>query len=99
MQKGKKNKYAVTRGTEDLGGRSVLSSIFRGSMKSQVKAKTSAMTPPSITVQPFTMLHLDISSNSVRSIDDALDVLTASETIHGRWRGLVDLLKLRVVRL
>jgi len=89
VQKGKKNRYAVTRGTEDLGGRSVLSSIFRGSMKSQVKAKTPGTTPPSITVQPFTMLHLDISSNSVRSIDDALDVLTASETIHGyRVKGV-----------
>jgi hypothetical protein len=84
---GKRNKTAVTRGGEDSlgGGRSVMSSIFRGCMKSIVKARTPTPTQPSITVQPFTMLHLDLGPR-IRSIDDALDVLTASEAIHGGYR-------------
>ncbi len=52
-------------------------------MKSIVKAKSTGQSKPSITTQPFTMLHLDISHDSVRSIDQALDQLTHSEIIHG----------------
>jgi hypothetical protein len=64
-----------------LAGTSLLSAIFRGSIKSCVKAK-SVKTAPSITVQPFTMLHLDIL-DSVRSVEDALDHMTHTEPIHG----------------
>ncbi|WIA40817.1 hypothetical protein OEZ86_004495 [Tetradesmus obliquus] len=78
----KKNKAAVTRGREDLGGSSLLSAIFRGSIKSCVKAKGVKSAAPSITVQPFTMLHLDVL-DSVRSVEDALDALTHAELIHG----------------
>lgn len=38
---------------------------------------------PSITLQPFYMLHLDIQQPGVRSIEDALDVLTGSEHLSG----------------
>ncbi|KAF6262817.1 hypothetical protein COO60DRAFT_573899 [Scenedesmus sp. NREL 46B-D3] len=78
----KKNKAAVTRGREDLGGTSLLSAIFRGSIKSCVKARGVKSASPSITVQPFTMLHLD-TLDSVRSVEDALDHLTHTELIHG----------------
>jgi hypothetical protein len=38
---------------------------------------------PSITLQPFYMLHLDIQQQGVRSVEDALDVLTAGEHLSG----------------
>lgn len=74
-------------------GTSLLSTIFRGTIKSCVKAKGVRSAAPSITVQPFTMLHLDIL-DSVRSVEDALDRLTHAETIHGGtgmglWSALV----------
>jgi hypothetical protein len=47
-----------------------------------VKAKGVKSAAPSITVQPFTMLHLDIL-DSVRSVEDALDHMTHTEQIHG----------------
>jgi hypothetical protein len=62
----------------------LLSAIFRGSIKSCVKAKGVKSAAPSITVQPFTMLHLDIL-DSVRSIEDALDHMTHTEVIHGGY--------------
>jgi hypothetical protein len=65
-----------------LAGTSLLSAIFRGSIKSCVKAKGVKSAAPSITVQPFTMLHLDIL-DSVRSVEDALDHMTHTELIHG----------------
>lgn len=82
--RGKKNKAAVTRGREDLGGTSLLSAIFRGSIKSCVKAKGVPSARASITVQPFSMLHLDIQADNVRSIEDALDKMCHTEIIHGK---------------
>jgi ubiquitin carboxyl-terminal hydrolase 10 len=38
---------------------------------------------PSETVQPFTMLHLDIQSDNVHSVEDALRLLTAPEKVFG----------------
>lgn len=81
--RGKKNKAAVTRGREDLGGTSLLSAIFRGSIKSCVKAKGVPSARASITVQPFSMLHLDIQADNVRSIEDALDKMCHTEIING----------------
>lgn len=83
--RGKKNKAAVTRGREDLGGTSLLSAIFRGSIKSCVKAKGVASAKPSVTVQPFSMLHLDIQADNVRTIEDALDKMCHTEVIHGMY--------------
>lgn len=82
--RGKKNKAAVTRGNEDHGGTSLLSAIFRGSIKSCVKAKGVASARASITVQPFSMLHLDIQADNVHSIEDALDKMCSTEIIHGK---------------
>jgi hypothetical protein len=65
-----------------FAGTSLLSAIFRGSIKSCVKAKGVKSAAPSITVQPFTMLHLDIM-DSVRNVGDALDHMTHTELIHG----------------
>ncbi|KAG9148752.1 hypothetical protein Leryth_013430 [Lithospermum erythrorhizon] len=73
---GPKNKSAVTR-TQNFVP-SELRSIFGGLLHSVVKAKGNR---PSATVQPFLLLHLDISHESVFSIEDALRLFSAPETL------------------
>ncbi|KAK4424880.1 Ubiquitin carboxyl-terminal hydrolase 24 [Sesamum alatum] len=73
---GPKNKSAVTRTQTFVP--SELSSIFGGQLRSVVKAKG---TKPSATVQPFLLLHLEISHEVIRTIEDALHLFSAPETL------------------
>ncbi|KAG9135380.1 hypothetical protein Leryth_007158, partial [Lithospermum erythrorhizon] len=73
---GPKNKSAITR-TQNFVPSELLS-IFGGLLRSVVTAKGNR---PSATVQPFLLLHLDISYESVRSIEDALHLFSAPETL------------------
>lgn len=78
---GPKNKSAVTRTQSFIP--SELSAIFGGQLKSVVKARGNI---PSATVQPFLLLHLDILPDAVHTIEDALHLFSASETLEG-YRG------------
>ncbi|XP_041995478.1 ubiquitin carboxyl-terminal hydrolase 24-like [Salvia splendens] len=73
---GQKNKSAVIRRQSFLP--SELSSIFGGELQSTVKAKGNR---PSATVEPFFLLHLDISGEVIRTIEDALRLLSTPETL------------------
>ncbi len=66
------------------GGTSLACSIFEGLLKSEVKA---AKAPPSVTVEPFLELALDIVPESVFSVADALTRMTNSETLHGAHKA------------
>ncbi|MEW5308384.1 MAG: hypothetical protein WDW38_000351 [Sanguina aurantia] len=93
-QVGRKNRSAVTRqvglpqGESSGGGggggagssSSQMSTIFRGAFKSVVKASSSK---PSATIQPFTMLQLDIHSDSVHTLEAALQLSMTAESIGG----------------
>lgn len=78
---GPKNKSAVTRTQSFVP--SELSAIFGGQLRSVVKARGSKA---SATVQPFLLLHLDILPEDVHTIEDALHLFSASETLEG-YRG------------
>lgn len=75
---GPKNKSAVTR-TQTFKP-SELSDIFGGQLRSVVKARGKKA---SATVQPFLLLHLDIFSEAVRTIEDALRLFSAPEALEG----------------
>lgn len=57
---------------------SELSAIFGGQLRSVVKARGNKA---SATVQPFLLLHLDIYPDAVRTIEDALHLLSVPEKL------------------
>jgi len=77
MMVGKKNKVSVQR-TTGAGETSILSAIFGGYIQSEVKA--SGMVS-SVTTHSFTMLILDIVPDCVLTIEDALDLYVARDSI------------------
>ncbi|KAL8160980.1 hypothetical protein V2J09_012469 [Rumex salicifolius] len=75
---GPKNKSAVTRTQSYVP--SELNAIFGGQLKSVVKARGNKA---SATVQPYMLLHLDILPEAVHTIEDALRLFSAPETLEG----------------
>ncbi|MCO5608853.1 hypothetical protein L7F22_063071 [Adiantum nelumboides] len=75
---GPKNRTAVVR--THTFRKSALSDIFGGELCSVVKTKGSKA---SATVQPFLVLHLDILPEAVHTVEDALRLFAAPETLEG----------------
>ncbi|KAJ0622968.1 putative ubiquitinyl hydrolase 1 [Helianthus annuus] len=73
---GPKNKSAVTR-TQNFAP-SEVRAIFGGQLRSVVRARGNK---DSATVQPFFLLHLDISHDGVANIEDALRLYSMPETL------------------
>lgn len=89
-QVGKKNKATVTRqvggGHSEQQGRSQLSAIFGGSLKSTIRAQA-PNAKPSATLQSFWMLHLDIQPDTVATLEDALRHHAMPESIEYKPEG------------
>jgi len=77
---GARNKVAVTRGAERTASLedTRVSSLFRGAFKSCVKTPGQQ---PSVTVQPFTVLHLEIAPGRANSVEAALQRYMAPEAL------------------
>jgi len=78
MEVGKKNKTIATRTTKSR--ESIITKIFGGKLRSILKqpgggGKTSA------TLEPYQPLQLDIQSDNIQSIEDALRHITVPETV------------------
>jgi ubiquitin carboxyl-terminal hydrolase 10 len=57
----------------------LVTALFQGKLATSVSC---AGAPTSVTVHPFNVVGLAIGSDHVRSVGDALDELTAAETLH-----------------
>ncbi|KAK1429517.1 hypothetical protein QVD17_11727 [Tagetes erecta] len=75
---GPKNKTAITRTQSFIPSK--LSEIFGGKLRSVVKARRITA---SATIQPFLLLHLNICPDPVHTIEDALHLFSAPETLEG----------------
>ncbi|KAM7502497.1 hypothetical protein LguiB_001401 [Lonicera macranthoides] len=75
---GPKNKTAITRTQSFIPSK--LSVIFGGQLRSVVKARGNKA---SATIQPFLLLHLNICPEQVCTIEDALRMFSAPETLEG----------------
>lgn len=73
-----RNKSAITRRQSLLPSK--LSAIFGGQLRSVVKARG---TKASHTIEPFLLLHLNICPDPVCTIEDALQLFSAPETLEG----------------
>ena len=79
---GAKNKSLLTRrvGNANESLRSPLGSIFQGQLQSCVQSSNGE---PTATLQPFFTLPLDIQSNNIEKVSDALHHNFSAETIDG----------------
>ncbi|KAG8079484.1 hypothetical protein GUJ93_ZPchr0007g5813 [Zizania palustris] len=75
---GRKNKSAIMRTQSFVP--SELTAIFGGQLQSSVKATGNKA---SVTIQPFRLLHLDIFPDAVQTLDDALHLFSAPESLEG----------------
>ncbi|KAJ8249219.1 hypothetical protein GJAV_G00232460 [Gymnothorax javanicus] len=77
-QVGPRNKTSITRQADFV--RTPISDIFGGHIRSVVYQHSSK---ESATLQPFFTLQLDIQSEKVRSLQEALEALVARESVQG----------------
>ncbi|KAM4614521.1 ubiquitin carboxyl-terminal hydrolase 10 isoform 2-T2 [Discoglossus pictus] len=77
-QVGPRNKSLVTRQADFV--QTLITDIFGGHMRSVVYQQSSK---ESATLQPFFTLQLDIQSEKIRTVQDALESLVARESVQG----------------
>ncbi|XP_057191208.1 ubiquitin carboxyl-terminal hydrolase 10 isoform X2 [Triplophysa rosa] len=77
-QVGPKNKTSITRQADFI--RTPITDIFGGHIRSVVYQQSSK---ESATLQPFFTLQLDIQSEKIRTVQEALEILVARESVQG----------------
>lgn len=78
-----KQKSVITRSSGAIVTESPVTSIFGGKLRSELKLLGSK---PSVTLEPYQPLQLDIGSHQVNNIMDALKGLTSSEHMQGDFQ-------------
>ncbi|RXN31833.1 ubiquitin carboxyl-terminal hydrolase 10-like isoform X2 [Labeo rohita] len=77
-QVGPRNKTSITRQADFI--RTPITDIFGGHIRSVVYQQSSK---ESATLQPFFTLQLDIQSEKIRTVQEALEILVARESVQG----------------
>ncbi|KAF8337564.1 uncharacterized protein EI90DRAFT_2665317 [Cantharellus anzutake] len=83
MEVGKRNKVTQTRTTK--AQESAITRIFGGKLRSVLRVP--GLGKDSVTLEPYQPLQLDIQSDDVQNIEDALRHLTKAETVQVTSRG------------
>jgi ubiquitin carboxyl-terminal hydrolase 10 len=81
---GPKQKASTTRATGDSANETPITKIFAGSYRSELRVQGKK---PSITIQPYQPLQLDIGAPEIHNIVDALKGWTRSETVQGDFQS------------
>lgn len=81
---GPKQKTAVTQSSGAIEFETPITKIFGGKLRSEYKKPGEK---PSVTLEPYQPLQLDIGENHINNILDALKNLTRLETLDGAVRG------------
>jgi len=82
LEVGPRQRAAITRSSGHASTSSPVNRIFGGQLRSELKIPG---LKPSVTLQTYQSLQLDIDSPQVRNIVDALKGLTKPETLHGNF--------------
>ena len=84
LEVGPKQKSSVTQSSGAVDVESPLTKIFGGKIRSEYKRPGEK---PSVTLEPYQPLQLDIGSPNINNISDALKGLTHLETLDSATRG------------
>lgn len=84
LEVGHKQKPAVTRSSGHIASESPITKIFGGKIRSEFRVPGNK---PSVTLEPYQPLQLDIGAPDVNNIIDALKGLTKSESIQGDFNS------------
>ncbi|KAL4928337.1 mRNA-binding ubiquitin-specific protease UBP3 [Aspergillus undulatus] len=84
LEVGHKQKPAVTRSSGHISSESPVTKIFGGKIRSEFRVPGNK---PSVTLEPYQPLQLDIGAPDVHNIIDALKGLTKSESIQGDFNS------------
>lgn len=82
---GPKQKTAVTQSSGTIEYETPITKIFGGKLRSEYKKPGEK---PSVTLEPYQPLQLDIGEGHINNISDALKNLTRLETLDGAARGV-----------
>ncbi|KAL4796088.1 hypothetical protein BDV19DRAFT_142337 [Aspergillus venezuelensis] len=84
LEVGHKQKPAVTRSSGHIASESPVTKIFGGKIRSEFRVPGNK---PSVTLEPYQPLQLDIGAPDVHNIIDALKGLTKPESIQGDFNS------------
>lgn len=84
LEVGKKQKPSITRSSGTVETETPVTKIFGGKLRSELRVPG---LKPSVTLEPYQPLQLDIGSSNVNNITDALKGLTHSEILQGDFNS------------